>query len=193
MNYNVADNCATATTTLSVTSNEPINGTGDGDASPDWEIVNNHSVKLRAERSGSGNGRIYTITIKAVDGCNNSSTKVVTVVVNQNNSVTANKPANSLEAGKTKLEIIDIVEVIQLVATPNPSSKHFNIHIKSNNTKDRLTMQVFDILGRRVELRNNLQTGTNIRVGDKYKQGAYFIRIMQGNEYKVIKLIKLSD
>lgn len=54
-------------------------------------------------------------------------------------------------------------------------------------------MQTFDILGRNIEMRNNLQTGTSIIVGDKYKQGAYFIRIMQGNDYKVMKLVKLSD
>ncbi|MBC7868359.1 MAG: T9SS type A sorting domain-containing protein [Gloeobacteraceae cyanobacterium ES-bin-316] len=193
VNYNTSDNCSAVTTTLSVSSNEPVNGTGDGDTAPDWEIVNNRLVKLRAERAGNGNGRIYTITIKATDGCNNSSTKVVLVYVNHNNAVTATRTPNTQEAGKTKLNEIGIVEGIQLVATPNPTNNHFSIYIKSSNNQDKISMQVFDILGRRVELRNNLQTGTSIMVGDKYKQGAYFIRIMQGNEYKVMKLVKLSD
>ncbi|MGZ8550775.1 MAG: T9SS type A sorting domain-containing protein, partial [Chitinophagaceae bacterium] len=82
---------------------------------------------------------------------------------------------------------------LQVAASPNPTSNQFRIEIKSNNKEDKITMQVFDILGRSVELRNNLQTGTSIMVGDKYQQGAYFIRVMQGNEYKVMKLIKLSD
>lgn len=193
VNYNVSDNCATTTTTLSVTSNEPINGTGDGDTAPDWQIVNNRLVKLRAERAGNGSGRIYTITIKAMDGCNNSSTKVLLVYVNHNNAVTATKTTNTQEVSKTNSIEKDKVEGLEFVATPNPTNNQFSIYLKSNNQQDKMTMQVFDIMGRRVEMRNNLQTGANIIVGDKYKQGVYFIRIMQGNEYKVIKLIKLSD
>ena len=48
---------------VSVTSSEPINGTGDGDTSPDWVIVDSHHVQLRAERAGNGNGRVYTINV----------------------------------------------------------------------------------------------------------------------------------
>ncbi|HEY8176863.1 MAG TPA: PKD domain-containing protein [Gemmatimonadaceae bacterium] len=54
------------TLVVSVTSNEPVNGSEHGDtAAPDWEVVNNgdgtFNVFVRAERSGSGNGRVYTI------------------------------------------------------------------------------------------------------------------------------------
>src|SRR4030095_17037828 len=101
VNYNIADNCATATTSLTVSSNEPINGTGDGDISPDWQIVNNHLVKLRAERAGIGSGRVYTITITANDGCNNISTKALYVYVNFDNSITA-RPGLDIE-GSTVL------------------------------------------------------------------------------------------
>ena len=190
VNYNSTDNCSAVTTTLSISSNEPLNGTGDGDTSPDWEIVNNHLVKLRAERAGTGNGRIYTITITSIDGCNNASTKVLTVVVNKNN---ANGAAHTTDLSKAKLKEMDIVDGLQLVATPNPSNNYFNVHIKSNNKQDKMTMEVFDIMGRSVELRVNVQTDAIIQVGQMYKKGAYFIRIMQGKEYKVMKLMKLSD
>jgi len=65
----------------SVSSNEPINGTGDGDQAPDWKITGNLTVKLRAERSGRGSGRVYTITVGCTDASKNSSTKTVTVTV----------------------------------------------------------------------------------------------------------------
>lgn len=69
---------------IGVTSNEPDNGLGDGDTANDIEITGNLTVNLRAERSGNGNGRIYTITVEAKDAAGNASTKTVTVLVPKN-------------------------------------------------------------------------------------------------------------
>lgn len=68
-------------TIVSVTSNEPINGLGDGDMAPDWEITGNLTVNLRAERSGTGTGRIYTITVQCKDAAGNVMLKDVFVTV----------------------------------------------------------------------------------------------------------------
>jgi hypothetical protein len=82
VNYATTDNCGgTVTCSLSVTSNEPINSTDDGDTSPDWIIEDAHHLKLRAERSGVGTGRVYTITITCTDAAGNSSSNTVTVSV----------------------------------------------------------------------------------------------------------------
>ncbi|MES1215635.1 MAG: hypothetical protein ABUT20_08960, partial [Bacteroidota bacterium] len=70
--------------TLTVSSNEPINGVADGDTDPDWIVVDDHHVQLRAERSAKGDGRIYTITITAADGSGNSAVKTVQVRVPHN-------------------------------------------------------------------------------------------------------------
>ncbi len=65
---------------VGVTSNEPVNGLGDGDTAPDWEF-SGQSLKLRAERSGKGSGRVYTITIQATDASGNAATTACTVAV----------------------------------------------------------------------------------------------------------------
>ena len=52
---------------VSVTSNEPANGIGDGNTSPDWSITGPLTLELRAERAGPGTGRIYTITVECTD------------------------------------------------------------------------------------------------------------------------------
>lgn len=79
--YNATDNCGPVSCSLSVSSNEPVNGTGDGDTAPDWEVVDAHHLRLHAERAGAGNGRVYTITISCMDGVGNSSSRQVAVSV----------------------------------------------------------------------------------------------------------------
>lgn len=80
VSYDAADNCGAVNCRISsVASNEPVNGTGDGDTAPDWLIVDPHHVELRAERAGAG--RVYTITVACTDGSNNTTTKTVTVFV----------------------------------------------------------------------------------------------------------------
>lgn len=56
-------------TLLSVTSSEPDNGLGDGDTANDIVVVDNDTIDLRAERSGGGGNRIYTITYQAINSC----------------------------------------------------------------------------------------------------------------------------
>lgn len=66
---------------VSVTSNEPDEGLGDGDTAGDIVITGPLTVKLRAERGGKGGGRTYTITVSVTDAAGNSTSGTTTVVV----------------------------------------------------------------------------------------------------------------
>ena len=82
VDYTVVGGCGgIVTTRLNVASNETTNGT-------DWEILDEHNLRLRSERNGGGNGRIYTIFIIATDpatGISTTKTVQVTVVHDQGN------------------------------------------------------------------------------------------------------------
>jgi hypothetical protein len=85
---NATDNSGgSVTLAVGITSNEPVNGLGDGDTAPDWEVVSiNQStgaivLRLRAERSGSGVGRVYTVTITATDTVGNTGQAQVMFLV----------------------------------------------------------------------------------------------------------------
>ena len=70
---------------VSITSNEPANGTGDGNTSPDIAGAtfgtDDRTFQLRAERKGNGNGRIYTVTYSAQDASGNTAQQIATVTV----------------------------------------------------------------------------------------------------------------
>lgn len=71
---------------MGVTSNEPINGLGDGSTSADWEVPDPSllDLRLRAERAGGGSGRMYTVTIACMDFSGNTATATVEVTVPHN-------------------------------------------------------------------------------------------------------------
>ncbi len=76
------DVCGSVTSRIiSVTSNEPEDGLGDGNTRHDWQITGALGLNLRAERSGKGSGRTYTITIEAADEIGNKTTGQTTVTV----------------------------------------------------------------------------------------------------------------
>jgi hypothetical protein len=69
----------------SILSNEPDNGLGDGETVGDIQEsafgTSDTAFKLRAERSGTGTGRIYTVDYEASDGSNNKSDDSAVVLV----------------------------------------------------------------------------------------------------------------
>ena len=81
-----SDNCDDSldVSLLSITSNEDDNGLGDGDKSDDIQIGEDGSISLRAERSGLGDGRIYTIIYQATDASGNIAEATATVRVPHN-------------------------------------------------------------------------------------------------------------
>ncbi len=89
---NATDNCGNVTTALSmITTNEgdetntfdPEFDTilGDGHTLDDIQIDGEGNISLRAERSGTGSGRVYTITYEATDEAGNTVSASTTVTV----------------------------------------------------------------------------------------------------------------
>jgi hypothetical protein len=66
-----------------VTQDEPVAGVGSGDTSPD-AVLQPAGVLVRAERAGSGNGRVYRLSFTAEDTGGQSCTGAVTVCVPAN-------------------------------------------------------------------------------------------------------------
>lgn len=65
---------------VGVTSDEPEDMTGSGSTAPDY-TWSSSGFCLRAERSGTGAGRTYRVSVRATDASGNSSTTMVPITV----------------------------------------------------------------------------------------------------------------
>jgi hypothetical protein len=102
VSYTVEDTCdLSLTCALSVASDEPINGTGDGDVAPDWIVLDAHHLQLRSERAGGGDGRTYTITADCEDDHGNAAQDDVLVEVPHDQSGHANAMSGFAASGRS--------------------------------------------------------------------------------------------
>ncbi|HEV8284387.1 MAG TPA: family 10 glycosylhydrolase [Chitinophagaceae bacterium] len=174
--YSAADNCGGIASSLSVSSNEPSGN------QPDWEVVDNHHVKLRAERNGYGSGRIYTIAITATDADGNSRTMPVLVTVPHDNGQTTT-------TARASEENIVTTETLLVTVSPNPSYNQFLINTRSN-LQELISIRIMDNLGRMIESRVSIAPSSTIQLGSKYKAGIYYVEVRQGDKQQCLKLIK---
>lgn len=93
----------------SVWQDEPVNGLGDGDTSPDAIINADGTVLLRAERWGKGDGRVYRIRFTASDLEGSASGEVTVCVALQKPHSTRKsmKPSTKKSAKSDKSVAID--------------------------------------------------------------------------------------
>lgn len=89
MNISDPNNEQVSINITGVTQDEPVNGLGDGDTSPD-AVLQGDKVLLRVERAGNGNGRSYRINFTATDAQGGSCSGFVNVAVPKDM-----KPGNS--------------------------------------------------------------------------------------------------
>jgi hypothetical protein len=193
VDYTATDNCpGIITSKLSVSSNQPLNGTGDGNTESDWTIVDEHNVQLRAERAGNGGCRIYSIKITSTDQHGNSRDSIVTVIVphdmgNQHECELTDtgrvKPGNI--SGRKKKHI-------DFSVLPNPSNSSFTFTIRSSVSNRPVTIRIVDLMGRLVEMRGNLQPNQTVQMGGSLRKGQYVVELRQDNEITYTYIIKLN-
>jgi hypothetical protein len=180
LSYTSTDNCAVTGCQVTVTSNESVNGPGNNN-SPDWVIVNNQHIRLRAERNGNGDGRIYTITVTCRDAAGNSTSRMTTVSV-----------PHSMSSARASNEFEQLVgdKALSMVIMPNPTTSYFTVNLTTESAES-MNLRVFDITGRTILTRNNLSGTQALRLGEQFKPGVYFVELRQGEISRQLKLVKM--
>lgn len=186
LDYTVSNNCGGVINSyVYVYSNEPDNGLGDGDLATDWEIKDSHNILLRAERSGTGSGRIYYINIVSYDTANNYSFKVVTVQVphDKGSTTVISYPKNASEIAGDLSENTLVTKV-----WPNPSTNAFNLEVQSTSNEN-VGFSIFDFNGNMI-LNLNASTKQATAFGKDLNPGIYLVQVRQGNHFNTLKIVK---
>jgi hypothetical protein len=80
-----------------------------------------------------------------------------------------------------------------VIAFPNPSKAQFNVKVTSDNNRDKIELRVVNANGRIVRIIPSVQPGQTILLGNEYRPGVYFLEMIQGNNRKMVRLMKLPD
>jgi hypothetical protein len=183
--------CATTFELVSITSNEPDNGLGDGNTIGDIKGATfgrpDVAFQLRAERSGTGTGRVYTILYAVEDCAGNAAYDTVQVCVPHDGGLGDEDPQLPEKVNVTAL----------LPGYPNPFNPTITIPFDLA-AKERVSLQIFDTQGRLVRTLCNdvVAEGTHEAIwdgrdnaGGRVATGVYFVRFTAGNYQVTRKLV----
>jgi len=84
-----------------------------------------------------------------------------------------------------------LTDRLEIAAMPNPSTSNFNVTIKGSN-KSPVQLRVTDMFGRLVEHYEKINSNTTMVIGQRLNAGTYFVEVIQGDQRKIVKLIKVN-
>lgn len=142
----------------------------------------------------SGNPQTLEISVNAVpahigghsmDRLGTCADQGCAVANNAPQSVTQKAQALTEATQKTGQE-----ESLKVTVMPNPSASVFTIKLQSKYDAP-VQMRITDATGRAVESRANLGANSTVQVGASFMSGTYYAEFIQGNQRKVVQLIKV--
>ena len=86
---------------------------------------------------------------------------------------------------------MSVDESFKVSVLPNPSRTSFTLAIESNNELP-VNIRILDVQGREINRLGNISANSIIKLGDKLHTGFYLAEIVQGNEKKIVKLVKIQ-
>ena len=121
---------------------------------------------------------VYVVTATDCSGCTVRDSVIV-------NECASRRPA--LIVSEKEL----IKEPVTVTVQPNPGVNYFDLIIRGGDNNKPATIRILDIYGKVVSAYSNIAANTVLRIrSDKWVSGIYFAEVMQGEERKVVKLLR---
>ncbi|MEP6746152.1 MAG: lectin-like protein [Bacteroidota bacterium] len=124
-------------------------------------------------------GEKTTCCFKVTVVCNAASARTINTGIN--NKVATAQNNNNLTA-----------QSFGAMVFPNPSHANnaFSLKTQSNNLDEKVSIKVFDVMGRTIETKISVQPNGIITLGNNYRPGMYFIQVIQGKKTVTLRLMK---
>lgn len=181
--YNWSNGATTQSITVSPSSNTIYTVTVT-DASG---CVGTASKEVIVKNVNCGNGKVYMCHIAGNSG------HVNTICIDNNAVATHLAAGCSLGECTSSRNAPSAIETevtdLKINIIPNPSNNYFNLVINTNDASP-VSFRIMDVLGRVVEMQNNLPVSEKYTFGNGLKPGVYLAEIIQGKNRKVIRLLK---
>ncbi|MDB5250699.1 MAG: Fibronectin type domain protein, partial [Segetibacter sp.] len=84
----------------------------------------------------------------------------------------------------------EIYNQLNVKVLSNPTQYEFTLQLKGKSNEP-ISVRLSDLNGRHVNVFNNLPSNHTLRLGNTLRKGVYLAEVVQGDERKIIKLIKL--
>ena len=84
-----------------------------------------------------------------------------------------------------------VADDLKVTVMPNPTSHYFTLKLVSKSDVP-VNIKVVDAAGRLVEGRAKQAANSTLQLGHNYATGSYFAEFIQGNQRKVVQLIKIK-
>jgi hypothetical protein len=75
-------------------------------------------------------------------------------------------------------------------ALSNPGRNYFTLLAQSGNATQKITLRLYDVGGRLLEVKNNVAVGEAVQMGKLLSNGFYVLEYSQGSTVKQTTLIK---
>jgi N-acetylneuraminic acid mutarotase len=131
------------------------------------------------------NAGITTITYTATDAAGNTATCSFTVTITNPNCTVY--PAMNVNPDLVK-EISSSKDGLTVKASPNPSINYFELDVRSKRNEN-IQIVIMDIAGRILQ-RQKASPNQLYMIGDKLIAGIYIVEVTQGENRKLLKIIK---
>ena len=89
-----------------------------------------------------------------------------------------------------EVDITPLITYFDLKASPNPTTSQFNVKLESPNSWTSMMIRVIDLSGKVIEVRRGLMAGQTFQLGANYRPGMYFIELTQGDQKRIVKVVK---
>jgi hypothetical protein len=129
------------------------------------QMINDHYLRL------SPTAGVYTFRLTATDESGNQSSREDTVMIPES--------------------MRHLPDDLVIIPSPNPSNNFFSVHVRSTKVNSPVLLQLFNDKGVLLQTVNEAMPGQSVKIGEGVIAGVYFLKALQQDRIKMIRLVKM--